>query len=117
MRKPERKESVSKLLNEEERQVLTDFLRLDVTIYQFFKKRFEERIANYDSRRMAHQLSLLRQKNQELVDRCVINHVGNEKLEGNFKDSNNNVMGYIVNKYKRFIYQLKHFFFILFNIY
>ena len=97
MRKPELKESVSKLLNEEERQVLADFLRLDVTIYQYFSKRFEERLASYDRQRMAQQLTLLRRKNKELVDRCVINRVGNEQLEGNFKESNNAVMGYIIN--------------------
>lgn len=97
IRKPERKEADFKL-NDEERQVLTDFLRLDVAIYQYFNKRFEERIASYDSRRMAEQLSLLRQKNQELIDRCVINHVGNEQLEGNFKETSNAIMGYVVNE-------------------
>ena len=97
MRKPELKES--HLLNEEERQVLANFLQLDVTIYQYFRKRFEERLASYDKHRMAQQLSLLRGKNKELVDRCVINYVDNEQLEGDFNEGNNAVMGYIINLY------------------
>ena len=99
IRKPDRKEADSKLLNEQERRVLTDFLQLDVAIYQHFKKRFEERLTSYDSRRMAEQLRLLRQKNEELADRCVINHVGNEQLEGKFKETSNAIMGYVINEY------------------
>ena len=98
MRKPERKEADFRL-DDDERQVLADFLRLDVAIYQYFNKRFEERLASYDSRRMAEQLNLLHQKNQELVDRCVINYVGNEKLHGKFKETSNAIMGYVINEY------------------
>ena len=101
IRKPERKTSVDQILNAEERQALIKFLGLDVAIYKHFSKRFEERLARYnsaDSHRMKRQLLLLKQANDAVSKRCVLDYVGNEKLKGKFKETNNNIMGYIVNQ-------------------
>ena len=101
IRKPDRKTSLDQLLSKEEREALTEFLGLDVAIYQHFYKRFEERLTRYNSansRRMEQQLQLLHQANDAVSKRCVLNYVGNEKLEGKFKETNNNIMGYVVNQ-------------------
>jgi hypothetical protein len=101
IRKPERKTSIEQILNVEERQALMKFLDLDVAIYQHFTKRFEERLASYnaqDRHRMKRQLQLLKQANDAVSKRCVLDYVGNEELKGKFKETNNNIMGYVVNQ-------------------
>ena len=102
IRKPERKTPLDQLLSVKERRALTEFLGLDVAIYQHFYKRFQERLARYnsgDSRRMERQLQLLHRANDAVSKRCVLNYVPNEKLQGKFKETNNNIMGYIINQY------------------
>lgn len=100
VRKPEMKEEAGQQLNEEDRRILADFLALDVAIYNYFKRRFEERVSQFnseDEQRMEKQLRLLQQANDKVKEDCVIQKVGNDKLKGKFHEFSNFVMGYVLN--------------------
>ncbi|KAI9559298.1 hypothetical protein GHT06_016087 [Daphnia sinensis] len=107
-----RPEKQSPSLSKDERKVLTDWLAADVQIYEYFSRRFDERVAqfnrqqstfltgtlfNFDSA-MKIQTQLLEKANEELYKRCVLQEVGNEKLSGKFKEINNNIMGFVINE-------------------
>ena len=105
VRKPEIKAEIGQQLNEDDRIILADFLRLDLEIYKFFTRRFEEKIAQFNSQddhRMEKQLRLLQQANEKVKHDCVIQQIGNDKLKGKFHEFSNYVMGYILNMYAQF---------------
>ncbi|EFX73028.1 hypothetical protein DAPPUDRAFT_110202 [Daphnia pulex] len=109
-RKPEK----SFVLSAEERKVLSDWLTADVRIYEHFSRRFEERVAEFNRKHstmpaflaglfemesaMEREKQLLEEANKQLYDTCVIQELGNENLKGIFKEYNNNIMGFDVNK-------------------
>jgi hypothetical protein len=100
VRKPEMKAEAGQQLNEEDRRILAEFLALDVAIYNYFKRRFEERMSQFnseDEQRMEKQLRLLQQANEKVKEDCVIQQVGNDKLKGKFHEFSNFVMGYVLN--------------------
>jgi hypothetical protein len=71
-----------------------------VAIYNYFKRRFEERVSQFnseDEQRMEKQLRLLQQANEKVKEDCVIQQVGNDKLKGKFHEFSNFVMGYVLN--------------------
>jgi hypothetical protein len=47
---------------------------------------------------MEREKQLLEEANKQLYDTCVVQELGNEKLKGAFKEFNNNIMGFVVNK-------------------
>lgn len=96
IRKPER----TYKLNEEERSILGRWLNFDTDLYEYFVRRFDEHVAQYNAagspNRMEEQVRLFRQLNKQLHKRCVIERVGNEKLHGKFVETHNGVFGYVV---------------------
>ena len=103
VRKPEKKADAGQHLNEEERLLLADFLRLDMEIYNHFNHRFEEHLirfnSNFGHKTINEQLHLLNKENYKLKKQCAVKQVGNEKLTGKYQEpSNNDIMGYAINK-------------------
>ena len=102
VRKPEMKVEAGQQLDEEDRLFLADFLRLDIEIYNYFCRRFEERLTQFNSKdgqRMKKQLRLLQEVNNKVKEDCVIQSIGNEELVGKFHDSfSSGVMGYVINQ-------------------
>jgi hypothetical protein len=103
IQKSEIKTEAGQQLNDEERRLLADFLRLDVEIYSYFKRRFEDHLSLFSSncghQRMDNQMGLLKRFNSKLKEECVIQHVGNEELMGKFRDPfSNKIMGYVINQ-------------------
>ncbi|XP_046459086.1 galactosylceramide sulfotransferase-like isoform X3 [Daphnia pulex] len=109
-RKPEK----SSVVSIEEREVLSDWLAADVRIFEHFSRRFDERVAEFNRKHstmpaflsglfemesaMEREKQLLEEANKQLYDTCVVQELGNEKLKGAFKEFNNNIMGFVVNK-------------------
>ena len=99
-RKQEMKAEAGQQLDEEDRRILAEFLALDVTIYNYFKGRFEERLAQFnsqDEKTMEKELRLLQKANDKVKEDCVIQKIGNDKLKGKFHEFSNSVMGYVLN--------------------
>ncbi|XP_057374784.1 galactosylceramide sulfotransferase-like [Daphnia carinata] len=96
VRKPER----TVRLEEDERHVLGRWLNFDTDIYEHFCRRFDDHVARFNSfgqpDRMEEQVRLLRQFNLRLRERCVIQRVGNEKLQGKFLETHNDTFGYLI---------------------
>jgi hypothetical protein len=102
------------VLSIEERKVLSDWLAADVRIFEHFSRRFDERVAEFNRKQstmpaffaglsevesaMKREKQLLEEANKQLYDTCVVQELGNEKLKGAFKEFNNNIMGFVVNK-------------------
>ena len=104
IRKPEKKADVGQHLNDEERLLLADFLRLDTEIYNHFNRRFDEHLIRFNSaygqKRMKDQLHLLNKATDNLKQHCMIKQVGNDKLTGKYRDpSTNDIMGYAIKQY------------------
>jgi hypothetical protein len=109
-----RKPEMSTVLSAEERKVLSGWLGADVLIFQHFSRRFDERVAKFNWKHstistflsdpfgldgpMKREKELLEEVNKQLYDTCVIEELGNEKLTGEFKDPNSNIMGFAINK-------------------
>ena len=101
VRKPELKNESSQQLNEEERRVLSSFLRLDVAIYKHFYRRFQEHLVRYkseNSNRMERQVRLLKEANEKVKKDCVIQQVGNYQLQGKFREWSKDIVGHVVNE-------------------
>jgi hypothetical protein len=47
---------------------------------------------------MEREKQLLEEANKQLYDTCVVQELANENLKGAFKEFNNNIMGFVVNK-------------------
>ncbi len=96
VRKPER----TVRLEKDERTTLGNWLNFDTEIYDHFCQRFDEHVAQFNSMgrpgRMEEQVRLLRESNRQLQERCVIQRVGNEKLQGKFLETHNNTFGYLI---------------------
>ncbi|XP_059351555.1 galactosylceramide sulfotransferase-like [Daphnia carinata] len=102
-------------LSTDERKVLTAWLAADVQIFEYFSRRFDERVAQFNQQQssflmgnlfnfnspMKIETQLLRKANKELYKRCVLQEVANEKLTGKFKEHNNNIVGFIINEEKQ----------------
>ena len=100
VRKPEMRTEAGQQLSEEERRILAEFLALDVAIYNYFKRRFDEHLTQFnfkDEQRMEKQLRLLQEANDKVKKDCVIQYVGNDKLKGKFHEFSDSVMGYVLN--------------------
>lgn len=111
-----RKPDKSSSLNGTERQVLAEWLAADVQIFQHFSRRFDERVVALNEKyssfwdrigqtgfygqfgHVRQQTQLLKGANNELYDLCVLQEVGNEKLTGVFKETNDNIIGYVINE-------------------
>ena len=94
-RKQEMKAEAGQQLDEEDRRILAEFLALDVTIYNYFKRRFEERLAQFnaqDEKTMEKELRLLQEVNDKVKEDCVIQKIGNDKLKGKFHEFSNSVL-------------------------
>ena len=92
-RKPER---VIKL-DDSERETLRKWLNVDNLIYDYFSKRFDEKIKLFDPAYIEQQVKRLRELNEEVQNRCVVAQVGNDKLSGKFKEINDDTLGYMIN--------------------
>lgn len=111
-----RKPDKSSALSDKEFDVLSNWLAADVQLFQYFNRRFDIRVAELNSKYYSvfdsilrsgydegndyvkHQTQVLKEANRELYDLCVVQEVGNEKLSGVFKETNDNIMGYVINK-------------------
>lgn len=102
VRKPEMKAEAGQQLDEEDRLLLADFLSLDIEIYDYFYRRFEQRLTRFNSKdeqRMNKQLRLFQLINNKVKEDCVIQSIGNEELIGKYRDSfSSGVMGYVINQ-------------------
>lgn len=96
VRKPER----TVRLEANERLILSRWLNFDTEIYNHFCRRFDEHVSRFNAAgrpdRMEEQVRLLRQSNEQLRERCVIQRVGNEKLRGKFLETHNDTFGYLI---------------------
>ncbi|EFX80928.1 hypothetical protein DAPPUDRAFT_303767 [Daphnia pulex] len=110
-----RKPDKSSALSDEELDVLSNWLAADTQLFKYFNRRFDERVtelnqkyssvmdliwrsgADEEANYVKHQTKMLKEANRELYDLCVVQEVGNEKLSGVFKETNDNVMGYVIN--------------------
>ena len=103
VRKQELKAQSDNQLSEEDRQILADYLSLDIQLYRHFYQRFEDYLIRYDfveKGRMDRQVRLLQQANDKVKQQCVVqSQVDNENLKGKFHLSNNAVTGYVINEY------------------
>lgn len=98
------------ILNTEERGVLAQWLSADVQIFEYFSRRLDERISELNKKHeigflaffrqsfLKKELQLLNEAKNNLYDRCVIGEVGNENLTGKFKETNDNILGYLINE-------------------
>ena len=101
-------------LDPEEREQLKKWLKVDYMIYDHYVKVFEEKVQQFNSEHgkegsalqlfssitpMEKEVLQLREANSKVIDKCVIDHVGNEKLNGKFRETNNDIMGYLINEY------------------
>ncbi|XP_057368596.1 galactosylceramide sulfotransferase-like [Daphnia carinata] len=106
-RKPEK----SSKLSVAERKVLEKWLAADVQIFQYFSRRFDEKVAEFNWKystlptglsdvdsAIKRQTQLLEEANKQLYDRCVLSEVGNEELVSKYKTYNDNIMGYSINE-------------------
>ncbi|KAI9559185.1 hypothetical protein GHT06_015974 [Daphnia sinensis] len=106
-----RKREKSSKLRAAEKKVLEKWLAADVQIFQYFSRRFDEKVAEFNWKystspagssdadsTITRQTRLLEEANRQLYDRCVISEVGNEKLGRKYKTYNDNVMGYSINE-------------------
>lgn len=102
-----RRKQSSPPLSDEERQILYEWLSVDARIYDYFSKRFEERITaanNSKSQRrdaktyVQREVEELQAANRELYKTCVTAEVGNEKLKGKFKEGIDTIKGYVINE-------------------
>ncbi|XP_057370034.1 galactosylceramide sulfotransferase-like [Daphnia carinata] len=111
-----RKPDKSSPLTGGERDVLAGWLAADVQIFEYFSRRFDERVAEINWKHsnffdwiaqrgfygqfgyVREHTQLLKNANNELYDLCVLKEVGNEKLSGVFKETNNNIIGYVINE-------------------
>ncbi|KAK4010458.1 hypothetical protein OUZ56_019601 [Daphnia magna] len=106
-RKPEK----SSKLSAAEKKVLEKWLAADVQIFQYFSRRFDEKVAEFNWKystspagrldvdsAIKRQTQLLEEANSQLYDRCVISEVGNEELVSKYKTYNDNIMGYSINE-------------------
>lgn len=110
--KTRKQETRSFPLSHDERVVLAEWLHADVQIYNHFSKRFDQRVLELNAKQtvpwyrgglfsqsyVQTETQVFKDANLQLYDRCVIREVGNEKLKGDFKWSNNNWMGYVINR-------------------
>ena len=103
VRKQELKVQSDNQLSEEDRQILADYLSLDIKLYRHFYQLFEDHLMRYDfveKGRMERQVRLLQQANDKVKQQCVVqSQVDNENLKGKFHLSNNAVTGYVINEY------------------
>jgi hypothetical protein len=106
-----RKPEISSVLSMEERKVLSDWLAADVRIFEHFSRRFDEKVAELNRKHsnflaglfglnsaMEKEKQLLEEANKQVYDTCVLQELGNEKLDGEFKEYNDNTMGFVVDK-------------------
>lgn len=107
-RKPEK----SATLSSDERKLLSDWLLADIKIFHHFSRRFDDKVTQLNRKEskwgfldsifwspyMENQRRLLKEGNDQLRKFCVIEEVGNENLSGKFKETNNNIMGYVINE-------------------
>ncbi|KAI9559184.1 hypothetical protein GHT06_015973 [Daphnia sinensis] len=93
-----RKPKMYSRLSAAEKKVLEKWLAADVQIFQYFSRRFDEKVAEYNWKystfttglsdvdsAIKRETRLLEEANRQLYDRCVISEVGNEKLESKYK--------------------------------
>ena len=103
VRKQELKAQSDNQLSKEDRQILADYLSLDIELYRHFYQRFEDHISRYEfveRGRMDRQVRLLQQANDKVKQQCVVqSQVDNEILKGKFHLPNNAVTGYVINEY------------------
>lgn len=96
-----------------ERQRLRKWLRVDYLLYDHYVQLLDDKIRQFNLEHgdggqgaasdgvatptpMEREVQLLRDANERLRQRCVLDHVGNERLSGKFKETNDDIMGYVV---------------------
>ena len=104
-RKPENIVTIS----QQEREVLSSWLVADYMIYRHFVRRFEEKVAEANNKSsfwsniygvpyMKSEVEKLKDANAKLYNLCVVKEVGNEELRGKFKETSDNIVGYVINE-------------------
>ena len=109
-----RKEERKSNLSEHERKVLKEWLRADYQIYDYFYQRFQQKIdefnlingifygETYSSGSVINvvekEVVVLQEANDQLIKRCVNKTVGNDRLFGKFKETSDDIMGYVINR-------------------
>ncbi|KAJ8031874.1 Galactosylceramide sulfotransferase [Holothuria leucospilota] len=71
-------------LTEQTKEGIRSWNKGDVMLYEHFNRTIQDRIGEYGRARMAEQVALLRQKTQELYDKCIESDKAN-KEDGDFK--------------------------------
>ena len=110
----QRKRENTVQLTDQQRQVLRTWLRADYAIYDYFREKFDQRVAsarssaaldfNLDEREdldyFDEKVLQLQIANDDLARRCVIDHVDTSQLSDAFRSTAHkprNTMGYAVN--------------------
>jgi hypothetical protein len=106
-RKPEKLTFLSKI----EKKVISNWLAADIQIFDHFSQRFNEKLSEINRKHFRSQFfqgvildkpyvkvqtQLLKEANMQLYDMCVLKEDGNERLTGQFKENNDNIIGYII---------------------
>lgn len=97
-----RKPEMNVRLTQDERDSLAKWLNVDTMLYRHFSQRLDDHVTNFNERNkpdwMEEQMQILRRLNSQVVERCVIERVGNEKLKGKFLETSNSIMGYLIHQ-------------------
>ena len=89
-----RQEGVKKILSNETRSKLRDYLKADYQLYNHFRKKLLMKIESFGLEKMREEVAKMESKNEEITQECSITSVENQKLEGNQKWWGANVIGY-----------------------
>ncbi|XP_032798776.2 galactosylceramide sulfotransferase [Daphnia magna] len=97
-----RKPEMNVRLTQDERDSLAKWLNVDTMLYRHFSQRLDDHVTNFNERNkpdwIEEQMRILRRLNSQVVERCVIERVGNEKLKGKFLETSNSIMGYLIHQ-------------------
>lgn len=95
-----RKASSKSNMTSETRDILRQWLWADYQLYDHFYKTFQDAVVRYGQVELQEDVAALRKINQKLMDDCIVEVADNSKLEGEFRMSQDMVLGYVVNSTK-----------------
>jgi len=84
-------------LSAEARKALEEYLQEDYKLYNYFKTKFDEKLAAFDSTKIEKELKLLNEENKKIKEKCDLQEVKNENLAGEKKLWGKGVFGYEAN--------------------
>jgi len=89
-----RQEKKKTSLSDKARKALEEYLWADYELYDYFNKKFEQKLDNFGHLRLKQELSLLEKENNKTKELCGLQMTKNENLVGEKKLWGNGVVGY-----------------------